>query len=119
MPQRHSRWTPAGRAVWVTERLWELAANLPLKTVAVEQIPEFDQNCWFSPSTMPTCREVAQHARRIWEADLRYPIILSAEGMLMDGGHRIAKAWLAGQAQITAVQFAVDPEPDYLIPHED
>jgi hypothetical protein len=33
----------------------------------------------------------------------------------MDGGHRLAKAWLLGLAEIAAVQFVVDPEPDYVI----
>lgn len=30
----------------------------------------------------------------------------------MDGGHRIAKAWLMNIKEIKAVQFAVTPEPD-------
>jgi hypothetical protein len=30
----------------------------------------------------------------------------------MDGGHRLAKAWLLGLKAIYAVQFEVDPEPD-------
>ncbi|MCB0105839.1 MAG: hypothetical protein KDE53_08015, partial [Caldilineaceae bacterium] len=53
--------------------------------------------------------------QRILDADLNYPIILSAEGYLMDGGHRIAKAYLAGIPTISAVQFLQDPEPDYCL----
>jgi hypothetical protein len=116
MPQTHSHLTPAGRAVWHTERLWQLVQDLPVRAIALSAIPEFDQDCWFRPHTPPTCRAVAQHARRIWDADLTYPIILSADGKLMDGGHRIAKAWLLGLATIEAVQFVVDPEPDYVLP---
>lgn len=48
--------------------------------------------------------------------NLSYPIILSAEGYLMDGGHRIAKAWLQGVKEIRAVQFEIDPEPDEVRP---
>ena len=44
--------------------------------------------------------------------DLVYPIILSADGHVMDGMHRIAKAWMLGQRTITAVQFERDPPPD-------
>ncbi len=33
----------------------------------------------------------------------------------MDGGHRIAKAWLLGETEIPAVRFAVDPEPDWIL----
>jgi diguanylate cyclase (GGDEF)-like protein len=49
----------------------------------------------------------------IQKADLSYPVILSADGRLMDGGHRISKAWLSGLTTINAVRFPVDPEPDY------
>ena len=116
MPQKHSRPVPGGRAVWLTERLWDLARDLPEVLVAIDDIPEFDQDAWFGPEFPPTCRAVAAHARRIFDADLAYPIILSADGRLMDGGHRIAKAWLAGVTHIRAVRFAVDPAPDYIQP---
>ena len=45
-------------------------------------------------------------------ADLAYPIILAADGHLMDGGHRIAKQGLMGKTVIEAVQVEVDPELD-------
>jgi hypothetical protein len=54
MTQKHSRLTAAGRLVWFVERLWYLARELPVRQVPIEQIAEFDQNCWF----------VAQHRRR-------------------------------------------------------
>ncbi|MGB9181391.1 MAG: hypothetical protein WCB68_19325 [Pyrinomonadaceae bacterium] len=116
MAQKHSRLTPHGRFVWYSERLWQLARYLPVKSVLIESIAEFDRNCWFDAGTPPTCRVVAAHAKRIYEADLSHPIILSAEGYLMDGGHRIAKAWLLGLKEIQAVQFEVDPEPDEVRP---
>ena len=34
----------------------------------------------------------------------------------MDGGHRVAKAWMAGQEEIIAVRFPVTPEPDEILP---
>jgi hypothetical protein len=114
--QKHSRATAVGRLVWYTERLWVLAQALPVKSVRIDEIAEFDQNCWFGPTSPPTCRAVARHAQRIFAADLTYPIILSANGGLMDGGHRLAKAWLLGQTEILAVQFAHDPAPDYVLP---
>lgn len=115
MAHKHSRLTPRGKCVWYAERLWQLARDLPVKNVAVESIAEFDQNCWFGDDKQPTCRLVAAHAKRIYEADLSHPIILSAEGFLMDGGHRLAKAWLLGMKEVQAVQFAIDPEPDEVI----
>ncbi len=116
MAQKHSRLTSAGRLVWFVERLWYLARELPVRQTPIDQIAEFDQDCWFGLTSLPTCRAVAQHARRIFEADLRYPIILSAEGYLMDGGHRLAKAYLLQLPTVPAVQFLRNPEPDYILP---
>ena len=114
MAQKHSRLTPTGRYIWFSDRLWQLAQNLPVKNAAIESIKKFDRDCWFGDAP-PTCRAVAVHAKRIYEADLSHPIILSAEGFLMDGGHRLAKAWLLTLKEIQAVQFEIDPEPDEVI----
>ena len=61
-----------------------------------------------------SCRELAEHLRLAQEADLAYPIILSADGRVMDGMHRVMKAVLEDRAEIEAVQFDQDPEPDYV-----
>lgn len=49
----------------------------------------------------------------IGETDLNFPIILSSDGRIMDGMHRVAKALLEGRGTIEAVRFRQDPEPDY------
>ena len=116
MPEKHSRMTEQGRAVWLTKRLWQFARGLRVRQVSIAQIKEFDLNCWFGPEEIPTCRAVAAHALRISRADLRYPIILSADGSLMDGGHRLCKAWMLGHTEIAAVQFVRDSVPDYILP---
>src|SRR5688500_5721955 len=110
--QKHSRMTPEGRAFWYTEELWKAASGLEIKMVGIDSIVEFDQNCWFVKP--PTCRQVAEHARQIMQADLDFPIILSSDGQLMDGGQRIAKAYLLGLRDVKARQFEQDPEPDWL-----
>ncbi len=83
--------------------------------VPIATIKEFDEDCWFNGKA-PTCREVAEHARRIARADLRYPIIFASDGGLMDGGHRIARAWMEGLDEVDAVRFEVDPKPDWVEP---
>jgi hypothetical protein len=115
MPESHSHTVPGGRAFWITEKLWRAAKGLPVTRVPLSAIAEFEQDCWFGERHAPTCRAVAEHARRIQKADLAYPIILSADGRLMDGGHRLAKAWLRGDADIAAVRFAVDPAPEHIV----
>lgn len=114
MSGTHSCLTPVGRAFWHSERLWRCAEALSVKQVAIDSIAEFDQDCWFGADVRPTCRDVAKHAQRISEADLSYPIILASDGHLMDGGHRLAKAWLLGHTLIATVQFDIDPEPDWI-----
>ncbi|HEY2710336.1 MAG TPA: hypothetical protein VGI95_20025 [Caulobacteraceae bacterium] len=92
MADGHSRPTPQGRAFWSTATLWAAAEGLPARPIAITDTPEFDQDCWFGERHVPTCRAVAMHVGQIQAANLSYPIILSADGRLMDGGHRIAKA---------------------------
>ena len=77
--------------------------------VTLSSLHEFDEVYWFDTTYPATCRAVVQHAQRIQDVDLAYPIILSADGHVMDGMHRVAKAWMLGQSMITAVQFEHDP----------
>jgi len=58
--------------------------------------------------------DMLEHLRLIDEADLSYPIILSANGAVMDGRHRVAKAIREGRQAIEAVQFGEDPSPDFV-----
>jgi hypothetical protein len=115
MKQFHHRPTPAGTLVWDVDRLIRLAHGLPTKTIPLARIFEFDEVYWFDDQYRPTCRAVVSHVQRIQAADLSIPIILSADGHVMDGMHRVAKAWLLGHTEIQAVQFSQDPEPDQIL----
>jgi ParB-like chromosome segregation protein Spo0J len=105
--------------IWEVPRLWELARDLPVKKVPLSSLTDLERVGWHGQERhwgRLTCREVADHARRIYEADLDQPILLSAEGHLLDGFHRLAKAYLLGVAEISAVQFPENPEPDRVRP---
>jgi hypothetical protein len=41
-------------------------------------------------------------------------VILSSDGRVMDGMHRIAKAAMEGAESISAKKLVIDPEPDYV-----
>ena len=112
MSQKHSTIRDGKRLVWHTERLWEQAEGLPPVEVEVESFKELDEDCWFGPEKKPSLREIAQHCRRINDVSFDWPIILNADGSLMDGGHRLCKAVLEGRKTIAAVQFTSMPEPD-------
>ncbi len=97
------------------ERLWTMADGIEPTDVPLSELFEFDEVYWFDGgTTRATCRAVLEHMRLIEDADLGFPIILSADGRVMDGMHRVAKALLRGRERIEAVQFEQDPEPDHV-----
>jgi hypothetical protein len=103
-----------GFDAWDVDRLILLSSDLPVKEVALDSIGEVDCDYWFDGShEQPTVRNVVAHMRLVEQVDMSYPIILGADGRVMDGMHRIARALLDGRSTINAVQFEIQPEPDY------
>jgi len=111
--QYYFRQSRQGLLAWDVDRLVRLASDLPRKVIPLSAIRELDA-VWFGDDESPTWRALIDHLRLIDEADLSYPIILSASGAVMDGMHRVAKAVRQGRSDITAVQFDEDPEPDHV-----
>jgi hypothetical protein len=81
--------------------------------VAVDAIDEIDSVYWFDEDSPPTVRAVVEHVKLIQEVDPTHPIILSVEGRVMDGMHRLARALLEGRTTVAAVRFAHPIQPDY------
>ena len=114
-PQYSFRPTDHGTLIWDVRRLVMLSRDLPRFELPLSQVAEIDETFWFAPDgPSPTCRRVAEHARLIADVDLRHPVILSQDGRMMDGMHRVCKALLDGRKTVTAVRFSQDPEPDYV-----
>ena len=113
--QYHFRPSERGLLAWDVDRLIALSKDFPRFRIQLTAIFEIDEAYWFSGGAREaTCRAVVEHARSIEEADLRFPIILSSEGRVMDGMHRVGKALLKDLTEIEAVRFVRDPEPDYV-----
>lgn len=112
--QYHFRPGPDGLRAWDIDRLIALANGLPVNEVSLSAIGDLDKPYWFDHGYVPTCRNVIEHVRLINEANLDFPIILSSDGHVMDGMHRVAKAFLDGCPTISAKQFSKDPDPDYV-----
>jgi hypothetical protein len=91
-----------------------LTKDLSTIQIPLSAIGELDRPYWYDHGYIPTCRNIAEHARLINEADLTFPIILSSDGRVMDGMHRVAKAAMEGHDAVSARQFSQDPEPDYV-----
>jgi hypothetical protein len=104
----------AGR-VYTVESLWRLAKGVPRMIRPIVEFLRFlREDRWegFSPldvlgqgartASIPADL-MRQHWGRLDAADLSYPLVVTADGNLIDGLHRVAKAWHSGQMTI-AVQ---------------
>ena len=105
--------TPGGFSAWDVDRLIQLTASAPRRRVPLSEIRELGEP-WFGSDETPTWAALVEHIKLMDAADPAYPIILSADGTVMDGMHRVAKALRAGQTDIEAVQFVEDPPPDHV-----
>ena len=102
-----------GLLAWDVDRLVALSKDFPRHLIELDAVGELDRP-WSGDGETQTWRALVEHVRLIEEADLAYPIILSATGEVMDGRHRLAKAALRGETHILAVRFVEDPEPDFV-----
>jgi hypothetical protein len=118
-PQYHFRNSSEGLFAWNVHRLVEQSRSLTREQVPLSAIRELDEPYWNSDGTRMTCREVVDHARLMQDCDLGHPIILSSDGRVMDGMHRVCKALLENRTEIEAVRFVHDPAPDYIGVHPD
>jgi hypothetical protein len=93
---------------WRNGRIWQLAQNLPVEWVEIVPfLVQIAQDALHNPS------DATVDETRVRAADLQFPIVISAQGWLFDGSHRIRKAHALGMTHINAVRFLEDPEPDY------
>jgi hypothetical protein len=111
--QYYFRPSDRGLLAWDVDRLVRLTADFPRRMVPLAAIVELDTP-WAGDNDKASWRGFLEHVRLIEEADLAYPIILAADGAVMDGMHRVAKATLQGRTEIEAVRFTRDPEPDHV-----
>lgn len=105
-------WIPVNEQVssigiyeWSVPKLIQLAKDLP-----VMEIPLAHINNWHHFNNVKI-RDFVMHMKAVLEADLSFPIIMSEDGEIMDGRHRLMKAMLEGKETIKAVRFEVDPPP--------
>lgn len=113
--QYHFRESKNGLLAWDVHRLIELARDIAPTPVELSAIGEVDEPYWYDAQDLPpTCRDLIEHMRLVEAADLAYPIILSPDGRIMDGMHRVAKALLLHQQHIMAVRLQSMPEPDHI-----
>jgi hypothetical protein len=99
---------------WRMPTIWSAAAGKPTIHLTLEDLGILDDVVWFGGpnAVQPTVRRIAGHTRDICNADLSYPIIVTKSGVVLDGAHRIAKAYIQGLQTIPAVIIDDWPPPD-------
>ena len=119
--QYHFRPSKNGLYAGDVHRLIDLSKDIEPKYISLTSLEELNENYWFGgKDDAPTCAAIAEHCKLIAATELNYPIILSSNGRVMDGMHRACKAYIEGKAEIKVVQFANDPEPDFIdVQHPD
>ncbi|MEG0445422.1 MAG: hypothetical protein RR687_01410 [Comamonas sp.] len=116
-PQYHLRPGPQGLQAWDVRQLIAQAAALGLQPhwAALAEIAELGERYWFTePGDEPTPRAVAEHLKLVEAADTQYPILLDAEGRLMDGMHRCVKRLSQGHSHVLALRCPDTPAPDFV-----
>ena len=103
------------RHEWDIKRIWKLSKNLENVEISVEDIVGLDSNTWFFNNDEATIRAIAAHAKRILEADVSFPPILTEDNRVFDGMHRIAKHLMQGKTKILIKKFQINPKPDRVI----
>lgn len=93
---------------WKASTLWNA-----VKGKIPQRVPNryILQECTWNISSL---QHFADEVKNVQEVDLNYPIILDINGNILDGAHRVVKAYLEGK-DIDIVYLGDDewPEPDY------
>ena len=104
---------------WKARSLWKASEPLPIEQVNLESFDwENDNFQCATLSTPPLWRDIGNHMKRALAADLSFPIVISAEGNVMDGIHRILKCYAFDIPTISAVRFGQTPEADLIRPKD-
>lgn len=107
--KKYNRYSDSQNRVWVVTHLIWKAKDLAVFDYPINEVL-LDQPLFWK---LNTTRDFLVHFEKTIQASADFPIILSAEGDIMDGRHRIIKAILDGKTSIRAVKFVTTPEPDY------
>jgi len=98
--------------IWNVKDIWKAAEGIEPKLMQISDvinIDEFLDSYSWSVGKM-TVRDILDHTERIENADLNYPIILTPEGCVADGCHRIVRAIKEGKDSILTIKLKTMPK---------
>ncbi len=99
-----------GKREWKTKNLYDYALEQKLKPFDLP-LAGIDLSS-YGWSDINSLALFIDHAKRVFECDLKYPILLDDFGQIADGNHRIVKAIIEGRRTIKAIRLNDMPEPD-------
>lgn len=104
------------RSTWAVADLWEAAHGITAvyeEVAALPGVESIQAGLYWCEDGFDgmTEEERAEHEARIEQADLSYPIILTPEGKVADGAHRVCKCLRLGVVRILAVRLPCMPPP--------
>ena len=98
-----------GTRVWLTIKL--IAASEPLETIDLH-INSIDMGIDVWSGSLKCMYDFMDHYQRIEDCDINHPVIMDNEGGVINGWHRIVKAWSLGKKTIKAKRFETMPIHD-------
>ena len=107
-PWHHGQTFTDGDVTWDVGTLWNLVASQAPVEFPVAALPAFDARVWVDRWKNVTPEWIIRHAQRIQQADLSCPILLTPDGEIADGWHRLAKARLEGRETLPALRLPED-----------
>ena len=99
---------------WNLKDIWKITEKFDVQKISVEML--WNERyakawCWQHEDEKIDNEFFLHHMERVGKADLSYPIILSEEGLIFDGVHRLMKAKYLGLEYVACVKFSKDPVP--------
>jgi hypothetical protein len=108
LPWHHGQTFSFDGVTWSVGDLWGLVESQAPISVSVSELPDFDARVWVKRLSNVTPEWILEHAQRILAADLEYPILVTPEGYVADGWHRLSKARIEGRKTILVLRLPDD-----------
>lgn len=100
-----------GDEAWNVQTLWDAAKDLPTYEVPLIGMDVSNIGVWDGAASGYLA--YLAHMKLILDADMSYPIILTPEGSIADGRHRLGKAIIEGRTKVSIVRLPFMPVPDW------
>ena len=101
-----------GKEKWKASSLYNYAK---IQKYPIQKLPLWAINLADLPVKVDNLYDIIEHASRINNTNLNFPIILDDYGQIADGYHRVCKAILEGREYIKAIRMEEMPACDYII----